>query len=57
MHTLGPDWLNAALLLKQLGPSAFAVSLAVIFAECGLFTFFMPGDSLLFTIGSRTRNS
>ena len=51
MHTLGPDWLNAEHLLTTLGPSAFAVSLAVIFAECGLFTFFMPGDSLLFTIG------
>jgi membrane-associated protein len=51
MHTLGPDWLNAQHLLTTLGPSAFAISLAVIFAECGLFTFFMPGDSLLFTIG------
>src|ERR1039458_6470727 len=56
MHTLGPDWLNAAVLLKQLGPSAFGVSLAVIFAECGLFTFFMPGDSLLFTIGLAIQN-
>ena len=51
MHTLGPDWLNAQHLLTTLGPSAFVISLAVIFAECGLFTFFMPGDSLLFTIG------
>ena len=51
MHTLGPDWLNAQSLLTTLGPSAFVISLAVIFAECGLFTFFMPGDSLLFTIG------
>ena len=51
IHTLGPDWLNAELLLKQLGPSAFWASLLVIFAECGLFTFFLPGDSLLFTIG------
>ncbi|MHB8185431.1 MAG: DedA family protein [Dermatophilaceae bacterium] len=51
MHTLGPDWLNADTLLQQLGPSAFWVSLVVIFVECGLFIFFMPGDSLLFTIG------
>ena len=51
MHTLGPDWLNATTLLQQLGPSAFWASLVIIFAECGLFTFFMPGDSLLFTIG------
>jgi len=51
MHTVGPDWLNATTLLQKLGPSAFWASLAIIFAECGLFTFFLPGDSLLFTIG------
>lgn len=51
MHTLGPSWLNAEELIRQLGPSAFWFSLVVIFVECGLFIFFMPGDSLLFTIG------
>lgn len=56
MHTLGPDWLNADKLLVQLGPSAFWVSLLVIFVECGLFIFFMPGDSLLFTIGLAIQN-
>jgi membrane-associated protein len=56
MHTLGPDWLNADTLLRQLGPSAFWVSLLVIFVECGLFIFFMPGDSLLFTIGLAIQN-
>jgi membrane-associated protein len=56
IHTLGPDWLNAQHLLTTLGPSAFAVSLAIIFAECGVFTFFMPGDSLLFTIGLAIQN-
>jgi len=56
MHTLGPDWLNADKLLTQLGPSAFWVSLAIIFVECGLFIFFMPGDSLLFTIGLAIQN-
>jgi membrane-associated protein len=56
MHTLGPDWLNADTLLTQLGPSAFWVSLVVIFVECGLFIFFMPGDSLLFTIGLAIQN-
>jgi membrane-associated protein len=56
MHTLGPDWLNAEVLLQQLGPSAFWASLLVIFAECGLFTFFLPGDSLLFTIGLVIQN-
>lgn len=40
----------------QLGPSAFWASLLVIFAECGLFTFFLPGDSLLFTIGLVIQN-
>jgi len=56
MQTLGPDWLNADKLLTTLGPSAFWVSLAVIFVECGLFIFFMPGDSLLFTIGLAIQN-
>jgi membrane-associated protein len=56
MHTLGPDWLNADTLLQQLGPSAFWASLVVIFVECGLFIFFMPGDSLLFTIGLAIQN-
>ena len=56
MHTLGPDWLNATTLLQQLGPSAFWASLLIIFAECGLFTFFLPGDSLLFTIGLAIQN-
>lgn len=56
MNTLGPDWLNADKLLQSLGPSAFWVSLLVIFVECGLFIFFMPGDSLLFTIGLVIQN-
>ena len=56
MHTLGPDWLNATTLLQKLGPSAFWASLLIIFAECGLFTFFLPGDSLLFTIGLAIQN-
>ena len=51
MHTLGPNWLNADKLLQQLGPAGFWVSLLVVFIECGLFIFFMPGDSLLFTVG------
>jgi membrane-associated protein len=56
MQTLGPNWLNAEELIRQLGPSAFWVSLVVIFVECGLFIFFMPGDSLLFTIGLAIQN-
>jgi membrane-associated protein len=56
IHTLGPNWLNADKLLQQLGPSAFWVSLVIILVECGLFTFFMPGDSLMFTIGLAIQN-
>jgi membrane-associated protein len=51
MHALGPGWLNAPTLLDQLGSFALWGSAAVIFIECGLFIFFMPGDSLLFTVG------
>ncbi len=46
-----PDWLNAETLLTSLGTFAFWASLAIVFAECGLFLFFMPGDSLLFVVG------
>jgi membrane-associated protein len=56
MHTLLPDWLDATTLLQKLGPSAFWTSIVIIFAECGLFTFFLPGDSLLFTIGLAIQN-
>lgn len=51
MPSLGPDWLNATTLLGKLGPSAFWATCAILFAECGLFVFFLPGDSLLFTVG------
>lgn len=51
MSTLGPDWLDPQILLERLGPWAFWGSVGIIFAECGLFTAFLPGDSLLFTIG------
>ena len=46
-----PDWLNAETLMSNLGTFAFWAALAIIFAECGLFVFFMPGDSLLFVVG------
>lgn len=46
---LGPSWLDPALLLKDFG---LWVAVFIIFAECGLLIgFFLPGDSLLFTIG------
>jgi membrane-associated protein len=49
---LMPDWLNPDTLLDGLGRWAMLGSAAIIFAECGLlFGFFLPGDSLLFTLG------
>jgi len=49
--SLGPDWLDPQTLLERMGPSALWGAAAIVFAECGLFIFFMPGDSLLFTVG------
>jgi membrane-associated protein len=51
MSAIGPAWLDSQHLLQQLGDLALWGSAAVLFAECGLFVFFMPGDSLLFTVG------
>ena len=42
-------------LLLSLGPLALVVAMAIIFAETGLLAgFFLPGDTLLFTIGVMT---
>lgn len=47
-----PGWLTADGLLNALGAWAFWGAVAVVFAECGLLIgFFLPGDSLLFTVG------
>jgi membrane-associated protein len=49
---LMPSWLDAAHLLDILGPWALWGAAAIVFAECGLLIgFFLPGDSLLFTVG------
>jgi membrane-associated protein len=48
MHTLGPSWLDPATLIDKY---ALIGALIVVFIECGLFIFFLPGDSLLFTVG------
>lgn len=46
---LGPSWLDPASLLSDFG---LWLAVFIIFAECGLLIgFFLPGDSLLFTIG------
>jgi membrane-associated protein len=51
MHALGPSWLDPQQLLDSLGPWALWGTLLVVFIECGLFFFLLPGDSLLFTVG------
>jgi membrane-associated protein len=44
-----PSWLDAATLIADYG---LWIVLVIIFAECGLLIgFFLPGDSLLFTLG------
>ncbi|WP_337061225.1 DedA family protein [Kineococcus sp. G2] len=55
-HAVLPDWLEASSLLDTLGGAALWGAAAIVFAECGLLIgFFLPGDSLLFTLGLFTR--
>jgi membrane protein DedA with SNARE-associated domain len=52
LHTLGPSWLDPNQLLTNVGAWALWVCLGIIFAECGLLLgFFLPGDTLLFSVG------
>ncbi|WP_432493368.1 DedA family protein [Kineococcus auxinigenes] len=56
-HAVLPDWLEATSLLDTLGGAALWGAAAIVFAECGLLVgFFLPGDSLLFTLGLFTRD-
>lgn len=49
---LGIDWLDPAYLLDRFGDYALWGAAFIVFAECGLLIgFFLPGDSLLFTVG------
>jgi membrane-associated protein len=53
---LGPAWLDATNIIRAfvswLGPLAIIGVCLVVFAESGLMVgFFLPGDSLLFTLG------
>jgi membrane protein DedA with SNARE-associated domain len=49
---LGPSWLDPNHLLDSTGKWALWVCLAIIFSECGLLLgFFLPGDTLLFSVG------
>jgi membrane-associated protein len=44
----GPDWIQPDYLIHTYG---LAAVLIVVFVECGLLIFFLPGDSLLFATG------
>ncbi len=48
---LGLSWMDPTWLLHQFGPAMFWVSVAIVFAECGLLFPFLPGDTLLFAMG------
>ena len=52
---LGPKWLDPTYLLTSLvsalGPWAVVGICLIVFINCGLLVFFLPGDSLLFTAG------
>ena len=53
MHALilGIDWADPAYLLDRFGAAFLWVSLIMIFVECGLFFPFLPGDTLLLSLG------
>lgn len=48
---LGPEWLQPDTIISWLGPWALIGLAVIVFVECGLWLFFLPGDSLLFTAG------
>jgi membrane protein DedA with SNARE-associated domain len=51
LAAIGPSWLDPQN-LETLGDVAPWVAAAIVFAECGLLVgFFLPGDTLLFTLG------
>jgi membrane-associated protein len=51
VSALGPEWIQPTYILERFGTAAFTAVLVIIFVECGLFIFFLPGDSLLFVTG------
>jgi membrane-associated protein len=48
---LGMNWMDPAYLLDRFGTELLWISLAMIFVECGLFFPFLPGDTLLLSLG------
>ena len=51
---LGPSWLDPEYLVDAFGAWALPGVAAVVFVETGLLFPFLPGDSLLFTVGLLT---
>ena len=48
---LGMDWMDPVYLLDRFGAELLWISLVIIFVECGLFFPFLPGDTLLLSLG------
>jgi membrane-associated protein len=48
---LGMDWMDPKWLFQHYQAEFFWLSLAIVFIECGLFFPFLPGDTLLFSVG------
>jgi membrane-associated protein len=51
VSALGPEWLQPDSILERFGTWALVAVLVILFVECGLLIFFLPGDSLLFVTG------
>lgn len=51
LHLAGMSWMDPTWWLDHFGQEFFWVSVGIIFAECGLFFPFLPGDTLLFAMG------
>jgi membrane-associated protein len=47
----GIEWLDLEWWLGHFGEALFWISLLVVFVECGLLFPFLPGDTLLFSLG------
>jgi membrane-associated protein len=45
------DWMDPEYLLAQFGTELLWISLVIVFVECGLFFPFLPGDTLLLSLG------